>query len=59
VWTILTIGMLLMFGIRHPETFDEAVPLDGPRLWLAGFALLMFIVCFSPAPIEPLNLVSR
>ena len=59
VWTVLTVGMLLAFGLRHPQTFDESVPLDGARLWLAAFALLMFIVCFSPAPIEPLDLVSR
>jgi membrane-associated protease RseP (regulator of RpoE activity) len=59
VWTVLTVGMMLTFGIQHPQTYDEAVPLDGPRLWLAAFALLMFIVCFSPAPIEPFNLVTQ
>ena len=59
VWTVLTVGMLLTFGLRHPQTADEGVPLDAGRLWLAAFALLMFILCFSPAPIEPLDLVSR
>jgi membrane-associated protease RseP (regulator of RpoE activity) len=59
VWTVLTVGMLLTFGLRHPQTFDEHVPLDGTRLLLAAFALLMFVVCFSPAPIEPLDLVGR
>jgi membrane-associated protease RseP (regulator of RpoE activity) len=59
VWTVLTIAMLLMFGLRHPQTHDESVPLDTARLCLAAFALLMFVLCFSPAPIEPLNLVSR
>jgi membrane-associated protease RseP (regulator of RpoE activity) len=57
VWTMLTIGMLLIFGPRHPRTVDEDVPLDRGRLVLALFALIMFILCFTPAPIEPLDLV--
>lgn len=59
VWTVLTVVMLLAFGPRHPRTVDEHVPLDRGRLWLAAFALLMFILCFTPAPIEPFDLVSR
>jgi membrane-associated protease RseP (regulator of RpoE activity) len=58
VWTVLTVAMLLTFGPRHPRTIDEHVPLDAPRLWLAFFALVMFVLCFTPAPIEPLDLVS-
>jgi hypothetical protein len=49
--------MLVAFGPRHPRTFDEEEPLDAPRLWLAAFAVFMFAVCFTPAPIEPLDLV--
>lgn len=52
VWTVLTVAMLLAFGPRHPRTVDEEVPLDRGRLWLAAAALLMFIVCFTPAPME-------
>jgi len=59
VWTVLTVGMLLVFGPRHPRTIDEEVPLDSTRLWLAAFALLMFILCFTPAPIQPSALVGR
>jgi hypothetical protein len=51
--------MLLTFGPRHPRTIDEHVPLDKARLWLALFALVMFVVCFTPAPVEPLDLVAR
>jgi len=58
VWTVLTVGMLIVFGPRHPRTFDEDLPLDRTRLWLALFALIMFILCFTPAPIEPLDLVT-
>jgi membrane-associated protease RseP (regulator of RpoE activity) len=57
VWTVLTVGMLIVFGPRHPRTFDEDLPLDRTRLWLALFALIMFVLCFTPTPIEPLDLV--
>ncbi|OFW16795.1 MAG: hypothetical protein A3F70_12305 [Acidobacteria bacterium RIFCSPLOWO2_12_FULL_67_14] len=59
VWTVLTVVMLLAFGPRHPRTFDEEIPLDRGRLWLAGFALIMFILCFTPAPIEPMDIMTR
>jgi membrane-associated protease RseP (regulator of RpoE activity) len=57
VWTVLTVVMLLAFGPRHPRTIDEEVPLDRTRLWLAAFAAIMFILCFTPTPIAPLDLV--
>jgi membrane-associated protease RseP (regulator of RpoE activity) len=51
-WTVITGALLAIFGARHPPTYDEAVPLDSTRLWLAAFAVLMFILCFTPVPIE-------
>ena len=58
VWTVLTVVMLLAFGPRHPRTFDEDVPLDRGRQLLALFALAMFILCFTPAPFEPMDLIT-
>ena len=57
VWTVLMIGMLVTFGPRHPRTVDEDIPLDRTRLVLAAFAVAMFVLCFTPAPIE--RLISR
>jgi membrane-associated protease RseP (regulator of RpoE activity) len=57
VWTVLTIAMLLAFGFRHPHVFDEHVPLDRGRIALAAFALIMFVVCFTPSPIRPLDVI--
>lgn len=57
VWTTLMVVMLLLFGRHHPRTYDEDVPLDRTRLILALFALVMFIVCFTPAPIGPADLI--
>jgi membrane-associated protease RseP (regulator of RpoE activity) len=59
VWTVLTVMMLLAFGPRHPRTYDEEVPLDRARMVLAGFAAVMFVLCFTPAPISPFELLDR
>jgi membrane-associated protease RseP (regulator of RpoE activity) len=57
VWTVLMIAMLFLFGPRHPATADEEIPLDRARVAVALFALFMFIACFTPAPIEPYELI--
>ena len=59
VWTVITVIMLLAFGPRHPRTADEDVPLDRGRMLLAAAALVMFVICFTPAPIEVLDIVGR
>ena len=51
--------MLFTVGPRHPRVFDEHVPLDRTRLLLALFALVMFILCFTPAPIQPMEFIKR
>lgn len=57
VWTVMIVAMLFIAGPRHPPVIDESVPLGRTRLWLAVFALVMFALCFTPAPIELLDLV--
>jgi membrane-associated protease RseP (regulator of RpoE activity) len=59
VWTVLIVVMLAMFGPRHPRVFDEHVPLGRTRLLLALFAVAMFILCFTAAPIRPMELIGR
>jgi membrane-associated protease RseP (regulator of RpoE activity) len=54
VWTILMTVMIVMLGPHHPPTLDDEQRLDGGRLLLAGFALVMLILCFTPAPIGEL-----
>lgn len=53
VWTGLLVLMIFMVGPHHPPTQDDETPLDTFRLVLAVFALIMLILCFTPAPIEP------
>jgi membrane-associated protease RseP (regulator of RpoE activity) len=57
VWSALMVLILIAFGPRHPATLDEQIPLDHRRLAVAGFAVLIFIACFTPAPIQPFELI--
>ena len=50
---LVMLVMLVAIGPHHPPTLDDEVQLDRGRLLLAAFALVMLIVCFTPAPIEP------
>ncbi len=53
LWTLLLTLMLFLMGPHHPPTLDDHVPLDRGRLLLAGVAVLLLVLCFTPAPIEP------
>jgi membrane-associated protease RseP (regulator of RpoE activity) len=53
VWTILMVLMLAITGPHHPPTLDDDMQMDRPRLVLAMIAVVMLIVCFTPAPLEP------
>lgn len=54
-WMAMTgilIVMSFVLGIRHPRVIDEHVPLDPTRRAIAIFAVVMFIVSFTPVPVE-------
>ena len=54
-WVSVTVMMLLMafvVGFRHPRIVDEETPLDARRVAVAVFALVMFVLCFTPVPIR-------
>lgn len=56
-WVLMTLMMLLMLyfiGPRHPRVLAEYLPLGKGRVILFVVAILIFIVCFTPAPIDPL-----
>ena len=44
--------MAWALGLHHPRVLDESTLLDRPRRLVAIFALVMFVVCFTPVPIE-------
>jgi membrane-associated protease RseP (regulator of RpoE activity) len=53
VWSVLMLVMLFVMGPHHPPTLDDEVRIDANRLVIAVFGLIMLIVCFTPAPLEP------
>jgi len=54
VMTLMMVTMLVLLGPRHPRVIDEYEPLGAARIALALFALVMFILCFTPVPIDPM-----
>jgi membrane-associated protease RseP (regulator of RpoE activity) len=51
IWTALMVGMIFLVGPHHPPTLDDDRTIGPGRRMLAGVALAMLIVCFTPAPI--------
>jgi membrane-associated protease RseP (regulator of RpoE activity) len=47
VWALIP----LLLGLHHPPTLEDGIPLDSRRKWIALAGLLVFILCFIPAPI--------
>lgn len=61
-WLVVTIMMLVMLftvGARHPRVIDEHLPLDPARRWIAVASAIIFVLCFTPAPIEPYQLIAN
>jgi len=50
--SFLVIMMVVSGGFRHPPTLDEHVPLDRTRCWVAVLAAVIFVLCFTPAPVD-------
>ena len=49
---VMMVAMALVFGLHHPRVIDEDQPLGTRRRLLAIFALVMFVLCFTPVPIQ-------
>ena len=50
--TVMMLVMALVLGVRHPRIVDEDTPLDSGRRLVAACALLIFVLCFTPVPIQ-------
>ena len=51
VWTILLVVMILTLGPHHPPTLYDDEPIDRRRIVLAGVAMVILVLCFTPVPI--------
>ena len=57
-WLLMTAMLLVMLfflGSRHPRPIYEYEPLAPGRRALAIFAIVMFVLCFTPVPIDVLK----
>ncbi len=54
--TAMMLVMLVLLGPRHPRVIYEYEPLGPGRKAIAVIAVIMLILCFTPAPIEPYEL---
>jgi membrane-associated protease RseP (regulator of RpoE activity) len=49
---VIMLAMAFFLGLRHPSVMDEGAPLDSNRKWIAVLALVIFVLCFTPVPIQ-------
>jgi hypothetical protein len=52
---LMMIVMAFYFGFRHPRVIDEEITLSPGRLVVAATALVIFVLCFTPVPIQVLG----
>jgi membrane-associated protease RseP (regulator of RpoE activity) len=48
----LWLALILVIGRFHAEPLDQITPLDTGRRWLAVFAIIVFLLVFTPVPIS-------
>jgi len=61
-WLVVALMMVVMLftvGLRHPRVIDEDTPLDPARRWIALASAVIFVLCFTPSPIEPYQLIQN
>ena len=52
VMTVMMLAMLYFFGPRHPQVMNEYEPLGRGRRVIAVLAVVLFVLCFTPVPID-------
>jgi membrane-associated protease RseP (regulator of RpoE activity) len=55
--TVMMVAMLVVLGPRHPRVIYEYEPIGSGRIILAVVALVILVLCFTPVPIEPYDLI--
>lgn len=56
-FSMMLVIMLLLLGPRHPRVIYEYEPLGTGRRAVAVLAFVILAICFTPAPIEPYELI--
>lgn len=58
-WAVLVAVVLAIAGISHPPTANDHLPLGRRRVLLAVVAAAVFALCFTPAPVEMIDVHGR
>ncbi len=58
-WAFLVVVVLTVAGPSHPPTANDRLPLGARRTVLAVAAAIVFALCFTPAPVEPIERLGR
>jgi membrane-associated protease RseP (regulator of RpoE activity) len=58
-WCVLMVILLQVSGWQHPQVVDEDQPLDSTRVMITIVAIIIFALCFTPAPITPQELIRK
>jgi hypothetical protein len=48
----MLLAMAFFLGVRHPRVWDEHDSVGAGRKLVAFAALVIFIICFTPVPVE-------
>jgi membrane-associated protease RseP (regulator of RpoE activity) len=51
---VIMVAVLFFMGSRHPSVLNDYEPLGAGRYAMAVFAVIMFVLCFTPVPIRVL-----
>jgi membrane-associated protease RseP (regulator of RpoE activity) len=49
---LIMVAMAIFLGFGHPQVADGGAPLDRRRRLIAIAALIIFVLCFTPVPIQ-------
>ena len=49
--------IIRLVGWEHPASVDDELPLDPIRIALAIVLVAIFVVCFMPVPLSPIELI--
>jgi membrane-associated protease RseP (regulator of RpoE activity) len=57
LWMVVLLVIMRIVGWQHPPSLDDEVPLGTTRLLLAVLLIAIFVLCFMPVPLSPIELI--
>jgi membrane-associated protease RseP (regulator of RpoE activity) len=57
LWLVLLLVIMRIVGWEHPASLDDDLPIGTARLLLAVVLVAIFVLCFMPVPLSPIELI--